>query len=83
VNAPGYGAMRVVLRSLHLLVARLADEDRLRTARMLFAFATGDGRTVARIFHESSPHAATPDYAAYESEMAGFVEALGAAPGAD
>jgi ubiquinone biosynthesis protein len=58
------------------LVGRLEDEDRLRTAQMLFAFATGDGRTVARIFHDSSPHAAPPDYAAYEAELAGFVEAL-------
>jgi predicted unusual protein kinase regulating ubiquinone biosynthesis (AarF/ABC1/UbiB family) len=36
----------------------------------------GQGRTVARIFHDSSPHAATPDYAAYEAELAEFVEAL-------
>jgi ubiquinone biosynthesis protein len=65
----------VVLLDLGL-VGRLEEEDRLRTARMLFAFATGDGRTVARIFHDSSPHAAPPDYAAYEAELAGFVEAL-------
>ena len=65
----------VVLLDLGL-VGRLEDEDRLRTARMLFAFATGDGRTVARIFHDSSPHAAPPSYSAYEDELAEFVGAL-------
>lgn len=65
----------VVLLDLGL-VGRLEDEDRLRTARMLFAFATGDGRTVARIFHDSSPHAVPPSYSAYEDELAEFVGAL-------
>lgn len=58
------------------LVGRIDDVDRVNTARMLFAFATGDGATVARIFHESSPHALTPDYAAYEAEMKEFVGGL-------
>ena len=58
------------------LVGRLDEEQRLVTAEMLYAFSTGDGRTVARILYEGSPHAATPDYAAYEAEMAAFVGAL-------
>jgi ubiquinone biosynthesis protein len=58
------------------LVGRIDDADRLNTARMLFAFATGDGATVARIFHDSSPNARPPDYAAYESEMKEFVGGL-------
>jgi ubiquinone biosynthesis protein len=66
---------RVALFDLGL-VARLDDEERLRTARMLYAFATGDGTTVARILHQHSPSAATPDYAAYEAEMAAFVSGL-------
>jgi ubiquinone biosynthesis protein len=66
---------RIVLFDLGL-VGELTDEDRLTNARLLFAFATGDGRTVARLFYESSPHAATPDYAAYEREIALFVERL-------
>ena len=69
--APG----RVVLLDLGL-VGRLEEVDRLNTAQMLFAFATGDGATVARIFHENSPHAATPDYAAYEAELVEFVAGL-------
>ncbi len=73
--APG----RVVLLDLGL-VGRIDDRDRLVTARMLFAFATGDGRTVARIFFDEAPHtgttAGTPEYEAYEEEIAGFVESL-------
>ena len=56
---------RVALFDLGL-VGRLDDDERLRTARMLFAFATGDGATVARILHDGSPRAAPPDYARYE-----------------
>jgi len=66
---------RVVLFDLGL-VGQLDEEQRLTTARMLYAFATGDGRTVARILFDGSPHTATPDYAAYEAEMAAFVEGL-------
>jgi ubiquinone biosynthesis protein len=66
---------RVALFDLGL-VGRIDDADRLNTARMLFAFATGDGATVARIFHDSSPNARPPDYAAYESEMKEFVGGL-------
>ena len=64
---------RVVLFDLGL-VGRSTTTSASRTARMLFAFATGDGATVARIFYDSSPHAATPDYARYEREIAEFVE---------
>ena len=66
---------RIVLFDLGL-VGRLDEEQRLVTAEMLYAFATGDGRTVARILFEGSPHTATRDYAAYEAEMAAFVGGL-------
>jgi ubiquinone biosynthesis protein len=66
---------RIVLFDLGL-VGELSDEDRITNARLLFAFATGDGKTVARLFYESSPHTATPDYARYEQEIAAFVERL-------
>jgi ubiquinone biosynthesis protein len=66
---------RIVLFDLGL-VGELNDEDRLTNARLLFAFATGDGRTVARIFYEASPHTATQDYAGYEREICAFVERL-------
>src|SRR5262249_31698211 len=69
--APG----RVVLLDLGL-VGSLIDDDRLSTARTLFAFASGDGATVARLFYETSPHKATPDYAAYEAEMIALVDSL-------
>ncbi len=65
----------VVLLDLGL-TGEINDEDRLTTARTLFALATGDGKTVARLFHENAPHTATPDYDAYETEMANFVASL-------
>ncbi len=64
---------RLVLLDLGL-VGELTDEDRLMTARTLFALSTGDGVTVARLFHDNATHAATPDYAAYEREMVAFVD---------
>jgi len=69
--APG----RVALLDLGL-IGSLADDDRVMTARTLFAFATGDGKTVARLFYENSPHRATADYAAYEAEMMALVASL-------
>ena len=66
---------RIVLFDLGL-VGTLSDTDRLTNARLLFAFATGDGKTVARLFFDNSPHTATPDYASYEREIAEFVERL-------
>jgi ubiquinone biosynthesis protein len=69
--APG----RVVLLDLGL-VGRLTEDDRIGTAETLYAFATGDGRTVARLFYERAPHTATPDYAAYEREVVELVESL-------
>jgi len=65
----------VVLLDLGL-TGEIDDEDRITTARTLFALATGDGRTVARLFHENAPYTATPDYQAYEDEMASFVASL-------
>jgi ubiquinone biosynthesis protein len=66
---------RVVLLDLGL-VGRLTDVDRLTTAETLFAFATGDGRTVARMFYEHAPYKATPDYDAYEREVIALVDSL-------
>lgn len=66
---------RIVLFDLGL-VGTLSDGDRLTNARLLFAFATGDGKTVASLFFDNSPHTATPDYATYEREIAEFVERL-------
>jgi ubiquinone biosynthesis protein len=66
---------RIVLFDLGL-VAELGERDRLINAQLLFAFATGDGKTVARCFFENAPHTATPDYDAYEREISAFVERL-------
>lgn len=66
---------RLVLLDLGL-VGELLDEDRLTTAQLIFALATGDGATVARLFYENAPHTATPDYAAYEAEISQFVEGI-------
>ena len=69
--APG----RIVLLDLGL-VGALTPEDRRSAAELLFAFATGDGRTVARLFYENAPYRATTDYPAYEAEMAELVTAV-------
>ena len=69
--APG----RVVLLDLGL-VGSLGDADRVMTARTLYAFATGDGPTVARMFYENAPYKATRDYPAYEREVVAVVENL-------
>ena len=66
---------RLVLLDLGL-IGELTDEDRRSTAEALYALATGDGVTVARLFHDNSPHAATPDYAAYERDMVAFVDGV-------
>ena len=50
--------------------------DRLTTARLLFAFAMGDGATVARLFYDNAPSRATADYAAYEREISELVESV-------
>jgi ubiquinone biosynthesis protein len=70
-HAPG----QVVLFDLGL-VGHLVDEDRLSLAQLMFAFATGDGITVARQFHDNAPYKATPDYAVYEREIADLVTSL-------
>ena len=66
---------RVVLLDLGL-VGQLSETDRLMTAQTLFAFATGDGRTVARLFYENAPYKAVADYAAYEAEIVALVDRL-------
>jgi ubiquinone biosynthesis protein len=58
------------------LVGTLDEVDRLTTARLLFAFATGDGATVARLFYDNAPSRATPDYPAYEREIIELVESV-------
>jgi ubiquinone biosynthesis protein len=63
---------RVVFLDLGL-IGVLEDADRLTSASLLYSFAIGDGTTVARLFFETAPHQAVPDYAAYEREMAAFV----------
>ncbi len=62
----------VVLLDLGL-VGVIEEGDRVGFAQLLHAFATGDGVTVARLFHENSPHATTRDYAAYEAEVCAAV----------
>lgn len=74
-SAPGPARCRIVLFDLGL-VGELDDADRLTNAQLLFSFATGDGKTVARSFFSNSPHTATPDYDAYEQEISAFVERL-------
>jgi ubiquinone biosynthesis protein len=56
------------------LVGQLEDRERLTNARLLYAFATGDGATVAKLFFENAPHTATPDYSVYEREVSEYVE---------
>jgi len=58
------------------LVGTLDDVDRLTTARLLFAFAVGDGATVARLFYDHAPSRATADYSAYEREIIDLVESV-------
>ncbi len=58
------------------LVGQLEDRERITNARLLFAFATGDGATVAKLFFENAPHTATPDYAVYEREVSEYVERM-------
>ena len=58
------------------LVGRLEDEDRVTTARLLFALATGDGATVARLFYDNAPYRGTRDYAAYERDICDFVASV-------
>ena len=70
-HAPG----QVILFDLGL-VGSLIEEDRLSLAELMFAFATGDGVTVARLFHDNAPYKATADYAAYEREIVELVTSL-------
>jgi ubiquinone biosynthesis protein len=64
---------RVVLLDLGL-VGRLTDEDRIGFALLIHALVTGDGPTVARLFHDNAPFRATPDYAAYERDVVAFID---------
>jgi len=56
------------------LVGTISDADRRSFAELLFALATGDGVTVARLFHDNAPTRAVRDYRAYEREIVDFVE---------
>src|SRR5581483_3800352 len=58
------------------LVGELTDDDRVMSARTLYALATGDGVTVARLFYDNSPHVAVRDYAAFERDIVEFVDAV-------
>lgn len=64
---------RLVLLDLGL-VGRLDDADRRVFAELILALASGDGVTVARLFHEHAPHTATADYPTYEAEIVKFVD---------
>jgi ubiquinone biosynthesis protein len=64
---------RLVLLDLGL-VGQLDDTDRRVFAELIFALASGDGRTVARLFHEHAPHHAIADYPTYEAEIVAFVD---------
>jgi ubiquinone biosynthesis protein len=66
---------RIVMLDLGL-VGSLDERDRLVTAQLLFALATGDGKTVARLFFDEAPHTATADYATYEHEMSELVSSV-------
>jgi ubiquinone biosynthesis protein len=56
------------------LVGELGQSDRVTSARLVYAFATGDGATVARLFYDHAAYKATPDYAAFEADVAIFIE---------
>lgn len=64
---------RIVLLDLGL-VGRITDGDRIGFALLIHALVTGDGRTVARLFHDNAPYRATPDYAAYERDIVAFID---------
>jgi ubiquinone biosynthesis protein len=64
---------RLVLLDLGL-VGELDDDDRLMTARTLYALATGDGVTVARMFYDNAASARVRDYPRYEREIVEFVD---------
>jgi ubiquinone biosynthesis protein len=64
---------QVVLLDLGL-VASLVDEDRRSIAQLFYAFATGDGPTVAHLFYTHASERRTLDYAAYEREMVAAVD---------
>lgn len=66
---------RLVLLDLGL-VGEISEADRVTTARTIHALATGDGVTVARMFHVNAAHANVPDYAAYEREIVEFVDGV-------
>jgi ubiquinone biosynthesis protein len=64
---------RVALFDLGL-TGELVDDDRISLAQTLHAFATGDGVTVARLFHDNAPSRGTADYAGYEREVVALVD---------
>lgn len=74
-NMRFFAPNRVVLLDLGL-TGSITDEDRISAVQLFFALATGDGRTVARLFYESAPYRAVPDYPAYEAEIVETVTAL-------
>jgi ubiquinone biosynthesis protein len=71
--APG----RIVFLDLGL-VGEISEGDRVTSAQLVYAFATGDGRTVARLFYEHAKYKATPDYGAFEADISGFIDRVSA-----
>lgn len=55
------------------LTAQLSDSDRIIFAEFIGAWATADGKTMARLMVEFSPLAKVPDYEAFEASICGFI----------
>jgi ubiquinone biosynthesis protein len=72
-EAPG----RIVFLDLGL-VGELEESDRVTSARLVYAFATGDGPTVARLFYDHAAYTATPDYGAFEADVSAFIARVSA-----
>jgi ubiquinone biosynthesis protein len=54
------------------LTAELDETHRVAFARFFAAWAQSDGKTMARLMSELSPHAHVRDYPAYEAEVCAF-----------
>src|SRR5690606_37720135 len=55
------------------LTAQLSDSDRAIFAEYFGAWAIADGKTMARLLVEFSPHAKVRDYSAFEGSICEFV----------
>lgn len=64
---------RVILLDLGL-TAELDERARRAFAQSFASWATGDGKTMAKLMAEFSPSAAVRDYPAYEADVIAFVQ---------